>query len=167
MKRTSVTDDSEYPNFCYVAAKRDEIFKNFRRYAVYRKIVEGCSEEFGGAYLEIILNDYDFKLTDEHWEKILLNDKLGDPLKCTYEFGENVLTCAPLTLRYTKVFCDIVKLFDVDKLRTVTEIGVGYGGQCRILMNALPIERYNLAWRATFAILTARIFTTTFPATWS
>ena len=144
MKRTSLTDNADYPEFCYNAAKHDEIFKNFRRYIVYRYIVECCSDEQGMNYLEVILNDYDFKITSEQWQNILLNDKLGNPMPCTYEFGNDALVCSPMTLRYTKVLCDIVKLFDVDSLRTVTEIGVGYGGQCRLLMNLLSIERYNL-----------------------
>ena len=49
-----------------------------------------------------------------------------------------------LSLRYVKVLVDILSLFDVEKIRTVTEVGIGYGGQCRILKKFLPIERYNL-----------------------
>ncbi len=160
MKQTSISDDAHYPEFCYNAAKHDEIFKNFRRYVVYRAIVESCTDEEGMDYLEVILNDYDFKITDAQWKDILLNDKLGNPIPCTYEFGNDVLTCSPMTLRYSKVFCDIVKLFDVNSLQTVTEVGVGYGGQCRILINALPIERYNLVDLPEALMLAEKFLTT-------
>lgn len=144
MQRTSLTDDNKYPNLCYLAAKNDEVFKNFRRASLYLQIVEGASESQGQAYLEVILNDYDFKLSAEQWENILLNDTLGNPFRYTYEFGNNALTCAPITLRYTKVLCDVAAMFPTDVLKRVAEIGIGYGGQCRLMMNFLPIERYNL-----------------------
>lgn len=35
-------------------------------------------------------------------------------------------------------------MFDVNKIKTVAEIGVGYAGQCNVLMNVLDLEQYNL-----------------------
>ena len=141
---TSLSDNGQYPEFCYLASRHEEIFQSFKRNPTYNAILEHLNAEQGAAYLEIILNDYNFRLADEQWESILLNDSLGNPRRFTYEFGNKTLTCSATTLRYTKVFMDIISLFDVDKIKTVAEIGIGYGGQCRILMNLLPLEWYNL-----------------------
>lgn len=131
--------------FCYFASKNDEAFKNFRRQPIYLHIVEGVSAEQGRDYLQVILNNYDFRLTQEQWNIILKNDTVGNPPMYVYEFAQNKIPCATVTLRYTKVFCDIVSLFPESILRGgVSEIGIGYGGLCRILMNMLPIQSYNL-----------------------
>ena len=47
MQRTSVSDNNQYPNLCYLAAKNDEVFKNFRRASVYLYIVEGINQNAG------------------------------------------------------------------------------------------------------------------------
>ena len=35
-------------------------------------------------------------------------------------------------------------LFDTEKIKSVAEVGIGYAGQCRILMSLLQIKKYNL-----------------------
>lgn len=144
MKSTSLSDNGQYPEFCYLASRHEEIFQDFKRHAVYNAILEHLNDEQGAAYLERILNDYDFRLTDEQWGNILLNDSLGNPRRFTYEFDNKILTVSATTLRYTKVLMDIAAFFNIGEIKTVAEIGIGYGGQCRLLMNLLPIERYNL-----------------------
>ena len=65
MKQTGVIDISDWRNLCYSAARIDDIFKDFRSQPLYLSVVEGVSPELGGKYLEMILNDYDFKIRDE------------------------------------------------------------------------------------------------------
>lgn len=144
MEKTSITDNGVYPEFCYIASKHDEVFQNFKSHPMYRYIVEGVSAEQGRDYLEIILNHSLVKLTSNQWKIFLQNDLCGNPLKITYTFGDSSITCSPCTLRYVKVMSDILSLFDSEKIKKVAEIGVGYAGQCRILMNMLPIDEYNL-----------------------
>ena len=144
MEPTSLSDNGQYPEFCYKAAKHEEIFQNFKRNPIYNAILEHLTDEQGAAYLEVILEGYKFQLNDEQWENILLNDSLGNPRRFSYEFDDKILTCSATTLRYVKVLMDIVAFFNIDKIKSVAEIGIGYGGQCRILMNLLPLERYNL-----------------------
>lgn len=159
--QTSLTDDMHYPELCYHAFRHDDFFKNFRRHPLYLYIVEGAGGEQGGAYLETILNDYCFKFTNEQWDIILKNDTIGNPPIYIYEFDKSELRCAAVTLRYTKVFCDIVSLFPKNVLKgTVSEIGIGYGGQCRILMNFLPIQRYNLIDLPEVILLAEKFLTT-------
>ena len=102
------------------------------------------SPEFGQECFEYILNNSALTLTEDEWLFFLQNDSVGNPFIAEYNFGGSKVIASPTTLRYIKVLVDIVTLFDVRKLETVTEVGVGYGGQCRILMNALPLQRYNL-----------------------
>lgn len=61
------------------------------------------------------------------------------------KWGGGELKVSPTTLRYVKVLQDIMTLFDVEKIRRIVEIGVGYGGQCRILVKYLKnVEKYYL-----------------------
>ena len=102
------------------------------------------SPEVGQGCFEQILQSRAVNFTEDDWLCFLRNDSIGNPLIAEFNFDGSQVIGSPTTLRYIKVLVDLVTLFDIDKFRTVTEIGVGYGGQCRILMNALPIERYNL-----------------------
>lgn len=144
MSKTSITDDGVYPEFCYIASKHDEVFQNFKRNAMYRRIVEGVSPAQGAGYLEVLFNESKVKFSEEQWNNFLQNDSQGNPLMITYNFGNSSITCSPCTLRYIKVLSDIMSLFDTEKIKSVAEIGIGYAGQCRILTNTLPIEEYNL-----------------------
>lgn len=143
-RNTSITDDGIYPEFCYIAAKHDEVFQNFKQNAMYRRIVEGVSAEQGAGYLEVLFKDSPVKFSMDQWNFFLQNDLKGNPRKITYNFGNSSITCSPCTLRYIKVLSDIMTLFDTEKIKSVAEIGIGYAGQCRILMNMLKIDKYNL-----------------------
>lgn len=115
------------------------------------------SPEVGQTCFEYILKN--LNLTEDEWLFFLRNDSIGNPLLAQYNFGDSQVIGSPSTLRYIKVLVDILKLFDVEKIKTVTEIGVGYGGQCRILMNVLPIERYNLIDLPEVLALTEKFLT--------
>ena len=115
------------------------------------------SPEVGQTCFEYILKN--LNLTEDEWLFFLRNDSIGNPLLAQYNFGDSQVIGSPSTLRYIKVLVDILKLFDVEKIKTVTEIGVGYGGQCRILMNTLPIERYNLIDLPEVLALTEKFLT--------
>lgn len=115
------------------------------------------SPEVGQTCFEYILRN--LNLTEDEWLFFLRNDSIGNPLLAQYNFGDSQVIGSPSTLRYIKVLVDILKLFDVEKIKTVTEVGVGYGGQCRILMNTLPIERYNLIDLPEVLALTEKFLT--------
>lgn len=115
------------------------------------------SPEVGQTCFEYILKN--LNLTEDEWLFFLRNDSIGNPLLAQYNFGDSQVIGSPSTLRYIKVLVDILKLFDVEKIKTVTEIGVGYGGQCRILMNTLPIECYNLIDLPEVLALTEKFLT--------
>lgn len=102
------------------------------------------SPEFGQQCFEYILKNSPLEFTEDEWLFFLKNDSIGNPLIAEYKCGGSKLIGSPTTLRYIKVLVDVLNFFDVGKIKTVTEVGIGYGGQCRILMDALTIQRYNL-----------------------
>ncbi len=109
---------------------------------MYNRVVEYMSPEFGSECFKYILNAANF--TESDWLFFLANDSVGNPYLSRFNCGDSMVIASPTTLRYVKVLVDVLTLFDVEKIRTVTEIGIGYGGQCRILRNFLPLARYNL-----------------------
>ena len=109
---------------------------------MYNRVVEYMSPEFGSECFKFIL--YAANFSEDDWLFFLKNDSVGNPYISRFDCGDSMVIASPTTLRYVKVLVDVLTLFDVEKIRTVTEIGIGYGGQCRILRKFLPIERYNL-----------------------
>ena len=156
---TSVFDNEWYPEFCYFASRHDDVFKNFKRNPVYTRVVEYLSPEVGQACFEYIMRSRTLRLSEDEWQFFLRNDSVGNPFIAEYSAGDWNVIGSPSTLRYIKVLVDIVSLFDVDNFKTVTEIGVGYGGQCRVLMSALPLERYNLIDLPEVLALTEKFLT--------
>ena len=137
-----------------MASKHDEIFQNFKVHPTFSQIISNMVfphdlplfEEI----LTFILSEPNFKVTNEAREKILKHDALGNPQKISIKIpnydtdSEREIICSPSYLRYLKVALDIFSLFDTSKIKTVSEIGVGYAGQCSVLMNLFPITQYNL-----------------------
>lgn len=54
------------------------------------------------------------------------------------------ITLSPTTIRYAKVLCDILSMFDTAGIHSIAEIGIGYGGQCRLIRSKLPQAMYTL-----------------------
>ncbi|MDR1285582.1 MAG: putative sugar O-methyltransferase [Campylobacteraceae bacterium] len=133
---TSLSDDQLYPDFCIKASIDAHVFSNFRQNRIYCRILEHCNETIGLLYLdEIIKNRQDLLDNIEQFKE---NDKYGNPYLVDYV---RIGKISPSTLRYIKVLSDLLNLFySLDGLR-ICEIGVGYGGQCRIINSiASPLE---------------------------
>lgn len=127
--------DNSYLNICESASINDNIFTNFKRNPAYTKVLEHVSREQGIDYLQFII---DQKVDPKQY---LFNDKYGNPV--TYDYSDLVIS--PTTLRYLKVAVEICKLFSDKDIKTVTEIGCGYGGQALILCKMLDgIIKYNM-----------------------
>ena len=117
---TSISDNHLYPSVCSRATHNDSDFATFKSNASYQAILEHVSEELGKKYYKEINNSNILLNID----KFKVNDKLGGPLKFTYDFGE----FSPTTVRYMKVLNDILSRWDIDG-KNIIEIGAGYGGQ--------------------------------------
>lgn len=135
---TSLSDNQTYPQACIRAANNYRLFNTFRRNPAYTRILEHVSEEQGREYLRIAADDPEIMAGMESFKA---NDEWGGPI--TFEYP-GIGRISPSTLRYIKVLADIKKLFHtVDGLR-ICEIGVGYGGQCRILNAGFKPAAYLL-----------------------
>ena len=124
---TSLSDNQAYPQICLDAANNFRYFNRFRRNPVYAAIVETVTADLGRKYLDLLLPD---KKIMEKIKKFKKNDDWGGPITYNYqELGD----ISPTTLRYIKVAADLREYFvNLDNFN-IGEIGVGYGGQCRII----------------------------------
>ncbi len=134
----SLSESTRYPDFCEQASRDDNYFKTFRRNRVYNEILEHVTFEQGQAYLNEI------KKTPEllvHLEEFKKNDLYGTPVLSYYHETGDISTT---TLRYIKVLADLKQYFgSLDNFK-ICEIGVGYGGQCRIIKSYFNLLSYTL-----------------------
>lgn len=136
---TSISENETYPDFCTKASIDANLFSNFRRNKYYGKILEHISKELGQCYIDEII-----KFNNDFIKKIdffKLNDKCGNPELFEYP---NIGSISTTTLRYIKVLADLNLYFKkLDNLK-ICEIGVGYGGQCRIVNSIYSPSEYTL-----------------------
>jgi hypothetical protein len=137
--KTSLSDNDKYPDFCLKASNDVLVFSNFRQNPVYREILEHVTPQLGQEYLATIYDCRPGLLKDI--SKIKENDIYGNPDLVEYELVGEI---CPSTLRYTKVLADLLNLFiSLDELNII-EIGVGYGGQCRVINSITSPKKYTL-----------------------
>jgi len=137
--KTSLSDNQKYPDFCIKASSDALVFSNFRQNSIYRQILEHVDEKTGGLYLDKIIRIRKGLLNDI--DKIKDNDLYGNPDIVEYE---TVGKICPSTLRYAKVMADLLNMFQsLDGIK-IAEIGVGYGGQCRIINSICKPKEYTL-----------------------
>ena len=135
---TSLSDNQIYPQVCLDAANDYRLFNQFRQHPIYNQILEHVTENEGEAYLKLIAHD---PALLEKMDEFRQNDLHGAPRVFQYQ---NFGTISPSTLRYIKVLSDLKKLFQgLDGLK-ICEIGVGYGGQCRIINAQYVPASYRL-----------------------
>jgi len=134
----SLSDNEAYPDACMQASNEYRFFNSIRRNPAYNEILEHASEEQGRGYLETISQDADVLAAMDEFKA---NDIYGDPRM--YEYPD-VGMVSPTTLRYVKVLADIRRLFRSLDDWSICEIGVGYGGQCRIINAFWKPARYCL-----------------------
>ncbi len=122
------------------AAQDPEIFKNFKHYEIYRRVVE-CNNWYsvGIQYFNVLKGQSpDFvHLVDQFRE----NDMIGNPVTQKYpEIGR----FSAASLRYIKVAYDLGRMFgNLNKLNMV-EIGGGYGGLGKMIQVMGSYASYTL-----------------------
>ena len=141
-KQTSITDDQIYPAFCLKAAQENMIFSAFRMNPIIKRVYEHVTQIQGQEYLNHIQQSGNFEELD--WKNFILNDQYGSPEVFDYNLGEHEIRISPVTLRYVKVLCDIMEMYDTDGIKSIAEIGIGYGGECRIISSYLKDRTYFL-----------------------
>jgi hypothetical protein len=124
---TSISDNGSYPAFCLQASVDSDTFSTFRKNPTYTAILEHVTEEQGARYLEHIMSTPGLLHAMEEFRK---NDNVGSPHTYCYSV---VGRFSPSTLRYVKVLGDLTSFFGALDKRRICEIGIGYGGQCRVI----------------------------------
>jgi putative sugar O-methyltransferase len=124
---TSISDDQAYPQVCIKASNDYRRFNNFRRNPIYNMILEHVHNEHGHQYFQAICKDQEIL---GEMDKFKLNDAYGNPRMYAYN---GIGMISPTTLRYIKVLSDLKSHFQTLDNLHICEIGVGYGGQCRVI----------------------------------
>lgn len=136
---SSYSDNRSYPDFCNKASLDSKTFADFRTDKNYKKILEHLSKEQGQAYIEEAR-----RLDPDIFKHIALfkeNDRYGNPQLFDYpDMGE----ISPTTLRYIKVLAELVHYFGSLDGLNICEIGVGYGGQCRLINSLYKVDTYTI-----------------------
>jgi hypothetical protein len=135
---SATSGDENYLSVCRVAALDASVFAGFRRNPGYTRVLEHVSEQQGREYLELLSSSGGALRMLEEAAK---NDDIGNPVTMQLPSG---LRVSPTTLRYLKVADDVERLFGGLAGADVVEIGVGYGGQCRVLDSLFDLKSYTL-----------------------
>lgn len=135
---TSLSDNQSYPQVCLDATHDLRLFGQFRRHPVYNLILEHVTHEQGSEYLRLASQDAEVMARIDEFKQ---NDAWGNPRMHTYP---GVGEVSPTTLRYVKVLADLKRLFTSLDGLDICEIGVGYGGQCRVVNAFFKPASYRL-----------------------
>ena len=136
-EQTSISDISSYSAICDLATENDAIFNRFRSCTEYRTILEHVTRVQGQLYLDAVRKNW--KITEQLPN--LVFDDTGAPFRYSYSGLGRV---SPTSLRYAKVLNDLDQLFGNLNKFVVSEIGIGFGGQCFQICQTYDIARYEL-----------------------
>ncbi|CAD5928132.1 Putative methyltransferase [Planktothrix tepida] len=137
--KTSLSDNGNYPELCLQASLDNATFRDFRRNEIYNITLEHDSFEQGLEYLEVTQKSGSNVLSKIH--EFIKNDQIGNPRVFDYEAIGKI---APTTLRYIKILSDLESEFGTLDNYNICEIGVGYGGLCRIISSYFHVKSYTL-----------------------
>ncbi len=117
---------------------------------MYSEILEHVSFDMGQRYLDVIRDDPHLMSAARLLSQ---SDNIGLPKRYTYT---SLGPASPTTLRYLKVAHDLRSLFGSLDGFAITEIGIGYGGQCRVLCALNQPAEYSLIDLPEVLALTSR-----------
>jgi hypothetical protein len=144
-----------YTDLCRQAVTDEEVFKTFKGNPKCTYMLEHVTYEQGLGYLSEI-KKLQPKLLN-HIECFATNDSLGSPQTCLYE--ELNMELSPTTLRYVKVLADLMTHFGSLNGLDIVEIGIGYGGQCKIINDYFVPKSYTLVDLPEVLALTKKYLT--------
>jgi putative sugar O-methyltransferase len=137
--KTSISDENKFKTLCENANSNDLVFNGFKSNPSFTEILEHTTYEQGIGYINEI--EKNTKVDLSLLTKFKNNDEQGNPKK--YKFKEPYGEMSPSTIRYIKVLNDIINIFGDISNYSIVEIGVGYGGQSKIIQDQFNIKRYN------------------------
>ena len=130
----------KYTNLCRQAVSNEDVFKDFKSRPEFTYMLEHVTYEQGLGYIAEIKR-LEPKLLN-HIECFATNDSLGSPKMFWY--GDINMNISPTTLRYVKVLADLMSHFGNLSGLDIVEIGIGYGGQCKIINDYFQPKSYTL-----------------------
>jgi len=111
--------------------------KRFRRNFQYRLILEHVNYKQGSAYLDRIT---ELGFVDLGQIKVLAaTDLVGSPRRYYYD---KIGWASPTLLRYVSVYSEIEKSVGFKNIKSIVEIGIGYGGQARVIQDLSGVLNY-------------------------
>ena len=126
-----LADKEAFRLACVRASKDLSTFKQDPHYFSHvGNDIRGYETALG--FYKYILEHYPYLW--KYMPKFLQNDSLGNPI--THHVGAFKISVG--TLRFMKVLGDIYGAFGV--LYSAVEIGAGYGGQCKVIKDALTVD---------------------------
>lgn len=135
----SASDNNAYPNFCALAAKHEATFSTFRQNPIYQEILEHFTFEDGLHYIEKIENETPMLLNEVSIFRT--NDLYGGAETFGYgKYGE----LSPSTLHYVSQLSYLAQHFGDLSGKDVVEIGGGYGGLAKLVMDKYNIASYTI-----------------------
>jgi hypothetical protein len=130
----------KYTDLCLQAVKDEEVFKDFKSRPDFTYMLEHVTYEQGLGYLAEIKRLQPKLLNNI--ECFATNDSLGSPK--TFRYDEINMEISPTTLRYVKALADLMTYFGSLDGMDIVEIGIGYGGQCKIINDYFVPKSYTL-----------------------
>lgn len=135
----SASDNQRYNDFCSIAATDDAVFNTFRQNEVYQEILEHFSYEDGLTYLDQLKKHAPSLLTQINVFKT--NDDFGG---ADIHHYEEIGDIAPSTLYYIRQLAYLENSFGNLNGLHLVEIGGGYGGLAKLVMDRFNIASYTI-----------------------
>lgn len=132
---------------CESAVHNENDFNSFKRNDYFTTILEHTSEDASKMFLFRLINEYADKVNKIDWKKVSENDSLGGPTLIEYpDIPSKNKLFSPSTIAYVFKAIDILQHMKKSKLNTVDvlEIGGGYGGQCKMVIDLAPLFDINV-----------------------
>jgi len=142
--KTSLTEFTGYPFLCERAVNDNKLFESFRSQPECLQVVETVDYRTGKECLDAMRSQSPefIKLLD----KFRSSEQLGSPLLYGYRYKlfSPRIFFSPTTLRYIKILSDLKNYFGSLDGMKIIEIGVGYGGQCKIVSDVFGFDSYTI-----------------------
>ena len=132
----SLSELDDYLTICKLASQDEEYFKKFRSCSSYRAILENVDGKSG---LQLVRSIQKYGVSIEKFAKLWHTD-VGRPYKYHIKGAGYV---APTELRYSKIIVELELLFGRLDGFSISEIGVGFGGQGGQILDTFDILEYE------------------------
>lgn len=114
------------------------LMRRFRRNFEYRMVLEHVSYRRGLDYQRRILELG--IVSDDSIVQLAATDTFGDPRRYYYK---KIGWISPTLLRYVSVYSEIERFIGLRNVNSIVEIGIGYGGQARVINELGGINDYK------------------------